>query len=65
MAAHSARRTPEKKMTKYDYSLNAYKSSPKHEIVDADTRRQIARVHHEEDLHMILAALRAVEEAKR
>lgn len=48
-------------MERLDYSLNAYKSKPSHVIVAVDTRREIARVHHEEDLQDILRVCNAHE----
>lgn len=41
-----------------DYGLNSYGNKPKHALVVAETRREIARVHHEEDLFMLLNACR-------
>lgn len=37
-----------------DYGLNAAASNPKHELVDAGTRRVIARANHEDDLFMLV-----------
>lgn len=44
-------------MKKYDYALNATRQRPVHSIVEADTRREVARVHQEDDVHLLVNAL--------
>lgn len=44
-------------MKKYERQLNAYRQRPPHAIVEADTRREVARAHHEDDVALIENAL--------